>query len=69
MTNMLELNASGSCGINNEEIKNLNLIKLCTNYNVKITDLNHMFNLIKLDISYNSGVDDNMVIVQYKISV
>jgi hypothetical protein len=45
MTNLQILSVEGNCGINDEGIKNLNLIKLNANCNSIITNINHMTNL------------------------
>jgi hypothetical protein len=45
MTNLTTLNAEGNCGIDDNGIKNLNLIKLFASANRKITDVTHMTNL------------------------
>src|SRR5205085_1961745 len=48
------------CRIDNEGIKNLtNLIELYATNNNKITNINHMSNLQKLDAYGDCGIDDN----------
>ena len=47
MSNLKELNASSNCGIDQNGIKNLNLIKLIASYNSKIKDVSWMKNLDK----------------------
>jgi hypothetical protein len=46
MKNIIELHANGEfCGIGNEGITKLNLVKLYIWNNPKITNVNHMYNL------------------------
>jgi hypothetical protein len=59
MTNLQELDAGGSCGLDDYRIRTLNLIKLHVSNNLKITNVNHMTNLRELDASYDCGIDDN----------
>src|SRR2546430_1475517 len=59
MTNLRELDASENCGIDQNGIKGLNLIKLKVYNNPKIQDVSWMTNLRKLDSSWNCGIDQN----------
>ena len=59
MTNLQILDASWECGIDDNGIKNLNLIKLNASDNPKITDVNHMTNLQILYAYWYCGIDDN----------
>lgn len=61
MTNLQILNASGKCGIDDSGIMDLNLIKLDSSYNKKITKLNHMSKLIKLNASSICGITDDSI--------
>jgi len=45
MKSLQILHAEGDCGINQQEIKGLNLIKLDASYNSKITNVSHMESL------------------------
>ena len=59
MTDLKILYASGSyCGINDKGISKLNLIELNASRNNKITNVNHMSNLKKLNARWDCGIDD-----------
>ena len=57
MTNLKILGALGDCGIDDNGIKDLNLIELDAGYNPRIKNINHMTNLRKLDASGICGID------------
>ena len=59
MTNLQILDASYNCGLDDNGIKDLNLIELDVSDNPKITNVNHMTNLQILNASFNCGIDDN----------
>ena len=61
LKNLTELNASGyNCGVNDYGIKDLeNLIILKASDNRKITCVNHLQKLEKLDASFSCGIDEN----------
>jgi len=58
MTKLEILSAHGSSWINDEQIKNLNLIKLFAGMNSLITTVNHMTQLEILHAGYGSGIND-----------
>jgi hypothetical protein len=58
MSKLIELDASGKCGINDYGIEKLNLVKLNANNNLKITNVNHMNKLIELYACGICGIDD-----------
>ena len=58
LTSLQILWASGDSGIDDNGIKNLNLIELYANNNPRITNVNHLTNLQILWANYNSGIDD-----------
>jgi len=47
--------------INDDSIKQLNLIELNINHTSKITNINHMTDLKKLSIYNNKGINDNSI--------
>jgi hypothetical protein len=49
------------CGIDDNSIKNLNLVELYAYNNSMITNINHMNNLRVLDASGNCGIDDKNI--------
>ena len=55
MINLQKLNASRNCGIDNDGIKGLNLIELYVSNNPKITNVNWMKKIQKLDASGDCG--------------
>ena len=59
MKNLKKLDASGSCGIDKNSIKELDLVELNANSNYKITNVSFMKNLKKLNASYYCGIDQN----------
>lgn len=58
LINLEELNISGSCGVSDSGIANLNLKKIIVRKNTKITNISHMTNLEYIDISY-TNIDNN----------
>ena len=58
MTNLVKLNASWNCGLNDDGISQLNLVKLNVLGNPKITNINYMTNLVKLNAAWNCGLTD-----------
>ena len=60
MTQLVELDASGGyCGITDQGISQLNLIKLNVSYNQKITNINHMTKLVELTAcGRNCGINN-----------
>lgn len=55
------LYAYGSCGIDDNGIKKLDLIKFDAYDNHKITDVGHLTNLRKLDAGSTCGINDNNI--------
>jgi hypothetical protein len=53
------LYAEDICGIGDNEIKNLNLIKFFATNNPKMTDVNHMNNIKMLDASVICDINNN----------
>jgi hypothetical protein len=58
MNNLIELYANEYSGINDNGIKNVNLIKLNANNNSNITNVNHMNKLKELFAHGRSGISD-----------
>src|SRR5439155_556418 len=56
MKNLKKLFCIGDCGIDNKNMKNLNLIELNVNYNSKIKNIGHMKNLKVLICEGNCGI-------------
>lgn len=56
LTNLKVLYACGNCGIRDDSIKNLDLIKVVVSSNRAITNITHLKNLKKLIAEYNSGL-------------
>lgn len=58
LKNLKELDAHGSCKLNNNGIKELNIKTLKVSDNPNITDITHMTDIVYLDASGNCGLTD-----------
>ena len=61
ITNLQTLSIIDNCVIDDEMIKNLNLIKLNSSWNKKIRNINHMTNLQILYIRYNLKITNEEI--------
>ena len=59
MTKLQILDAPGNCGVDDNGIKDINLVELHAPDNPKITNVNHMTKLQILDASSTSGIIDD----------
>ena len=62
MKKLQKLNARGNCGIDQNGINGLNLIKLDAAYNPKIIDVSFMKKLQILYAEGNCGIDQNGIL-------
>ena len=62
LTKLQILNATGSCGVTDATITNLNLIELIAWDNTKITNVNHMTRLEILDAGRGSGIGNDGIV-------
>jgi hypothetical protein len=61
MKSLKKLGATGICGISQDSINGLDLVKLYAGFNPKITDVSHMKSLNVLNASGNCGINQNGV--------